>query len=893
MDVSSGHPNFEAINYLYENGVIEGYSDNTFRPAQAVNRAEALKILLLGSDIFVPNLQPQEVFPDVMHDAWYGKYVNKAKNLGVVKGDDGTGMFRPGDTVNLAEALKMLLKTNNTDLPSPSSNPYWDVSTSAWFAPYFEYARLGELLDQSSNENVYPATPVTRALLAELMYRLPTSNVVVPDGKSSYYGEKFHGKTTASGAIFDASAYTAAHLTYSFGTRLKVTSVETGKSVVVEINDRGPYVSDPNRILDLSKAAFEHIAPLSRGIIEVKIEETNEPITTAPESSLSDLISDGLLNGDLLNSTRTSCPDIDTLKYVATNTYTGITLDDEIPTRMLLDEILTLSGSASNTSTVSAFIVDEQNNQTAFSGNVEGGRFVMNVRFPKEGAFRLGILPGESGQSAIKEIKVQKNTCIEEVDSISLDPLSNLTLDTENGDMTIQWDKNGYDLFKVTFSQGGLHESYILHGLNEWTPIYKEFTTFQKGDVSLSVRGAHLFEKSILEPAQIIWGPAIQKSFLADQHYKYNVNSNEVTLSSLSKNSISGDTIQASFKAKTSIRAKAAVILPTGKVAEIELQSSSAPSANQFDVDVFPSSSNTITASYKAVTTGVHFLEINNAEGLATINVPIYIRNQFPLLPSPRDLSDQTSVDLGGNLATLRDQFLTLVNQDRSDHGLSALKLDPTLNNLAQFKSDDMVNNDYFSHWNKDGMTSNDLRLNYGIQTSVSENLAKDVTLELAEYGLMRSAIHRSNILSDEWTRIGLGITQSGDGSYVFVQAFSSDPLDMNDLSGLRNSILTTINDNRSANLAQQSNLNTLAQSWSLKMADEDFFNYEGLTDIIHDAGVTAALGFSIMGNNSFSDLLGKVDGNVQVQDIKWKDLGIGIEQDSLGIIKVTLIYTE
>ena len=186
---------------------------------------------------------------------------------------------------------------------------------------------------------------------------------------------------------------------------------------------------------------------------------------------------------------------------------------------MLLDEILTLSGSASNTSTVSAFIVDEQNNQTAFSGNVEGGRFVMNVRFPKEGAFRLGILPGESGQSAIKEIKVQKNTCIEEVDSISLDPLSNLTLDTENGDMTIQWDKNGYDLFKVTFSQGGLHESYILHGLNEWTPIYKEFTTFQKGDVSLSVRGAHLFEKSILEPAQIIWGPAIQKSFLADQHY--------------------------------------------------------------------------------------------------------------------------------------------------------------------------------------------------------------------------------------------------------------------------------------------------------------------------------------------------------------------------------------
>ncbi|NIT70101.1 hypothetical protein GWO43_04200, partial [candidate division KSB1 bacterium] len=60
----------------------------------------------------------------------------------------------------------------------------------AWFGPYFEYARLAGLLDQSQNENVYPATPVTRGLLAELMYRLATSNLVVPDGKASYYGEK-------------------------------------------------------------------------------------------------------------------------------------------------------------------------------------------------------------------------------------------------------------------------------------------------------------------------------------------------------------------------------------------------------------------------------------------------------------------------------------------------------------------------------------------------------------------------------------------------------------------------------------------------------------------------------------------------------------------------------
>ena len=892
-DVASNHPNFDAINYLYENDVIEGYSDNTFRPDQLVNRAEALKILLLGSAIFVPDIAAQEVFPDVVHDSWYGKYVLKAKHLTIVKGDDDTGLFRPGDTVNLAESLKMLLKTNNIESPTPSSNPYWDIASSAWFAPYFEYAKLGGLLDQQSHESVYPASSVSRGLLAELMYRLSTSNVVIPDGKASYYGEKFHGRTTANGEIFDASGYTAAHLTYPFHTLLKVTNPANGESVVVRVNDRGPYVSDPTRIIDLSKAAFEYISPLSRGIIEVKIEVTQEPVTTAPETPLNELLS-----GDLLNITKDTCPDVESLKYIATNTYTGITLDNEIPTRTLLDEVLTLSGSTTSTSMVSAFIVDEANNQTAFTGNVENGRFEMHIRFPKEGAFRLGVLPGESGQSAIKEIIVQKNTCIAEADNNTLSPISNLTLDTESGDFSIKWDKGNYNLFKVTFSQGDLNKNYILHDLDQWTPLYKEFLSFNKGNASLSVRGSNLSEKSILEPAQIVWGPAAQKAFIADQHYEYNIDPNEVEISRITKNSINQEVIEVVFKPKTLIRAQAAIILPTGKVEKIDLQSSTSPSTNQYDIDVYPSSSNTLTASYKTESTGIHFIEINNAGGLAAVNVPIYVQNQFPLLPSPRDLSDRTSVDLGGDINALRNQFLALINQDRRDHSLSAIQPNTSLNNLAQFKSDDMVSNNYFSHWNQDGLTSNDLRLNYGIQTSVSENLAKDITLELAEYGLMRSAIHRSNILSSEWTRVGLGITQSSDGSYVFVQIFSTDPLDMSDIGSLRNNVMAAINESRSINFVQQSNLNTLAQSWSEKMANEDFFDFsdsEGgtLVESIRDSGVTASLGTYIMGNNSFSDILEQLDDNLQLQDSKWRNLGVGIEQDNLGIIKVTLIYTE
>ena len=90
-------------------------------------------------------------------------------------------------------------------------------------------------------------------------------------GKASYYGEGHHGRKTASGEIFNMYKYTAAHKYLKFGTMIKVTSLETDKSVIVRINDRGPYIK--GRDLDLSKSAFFEIAPKKYGgSINVKIE---------------------------------------------------------------------------------------------------------------------------------------------------------------------------------------------------------------------------------------------------------------------------------------------------------------------------------------------------------------------------------------------------------------------------------------------------------------------------------------------------------------------------------------------------------------------------------------------------------------------------------------------
>ena len=88
-------------------------------------------------------------------------------------------------------------------------------------------------------------------------------------GGASYYGKQFHGRRTANGESFNMNSMTAAHKTLPFGTKVKVTNRSNGKSVVVRINDRGPYVG--GRVIDLSRAAAAKIGMLNSGTARVSL----------------------------------------------------------------------------------------------------------------------------------------------------------------------------------------------------------------------------------------------------------------------------------------------------------------------------------------------------------------------------------------------------------------------------------------------------------------------------------------------------------------------------------------------------------------------------------------------------------------------------------------------
>jgi len=107
-------------------------------------------------------------------------------------------------------------------------------------------------------------------LAISLLFLSATVFAQIHKGKASYYADKFEGRLTASGVKYKHSKLTAAHRLLPFGTKVKVTNLANGKTVIVEINDRGPFVD--GRIIDLSKSAAEKLDFVHAGIADVSIE---------------------------------------------------------------------------------------------------------------------------------------------------------------------------------------------------------------------------------------------------------------------------------------------------------------------------------------------------------------------------------------------------------------------------------------------------------------------------------------------------------------------------------------------------------------------------------------------------------------------------------------------
>jgi rare lipoprotein A len=183
--------------------------------------------------------------------------ITYAKARGLLSDESPT--FRPDEALTVEEALVMLLRTRNVADPDEIT-----PETLPAFLKTYPVAHLDETTKSNSL-----STEDFRRIMQMLDQELRDE-----DHEASLYAEKFHGKGTAFGEAFDMYALTAAHRTFPSNTLVKVTNIANGKSVIVRINDRGPYVA--GRDMDLSLAAFTSIAERSKGKIRVRFERLGD-----------------------------------------------------------------------------------------------------------------------------------------------------------------------------------------------------------------------------------------------------------------------------------------------------------------------------------------------------------------------------------------------------------------------------------------------------------------------------------------------------------------------------------------------------------------------------------------------------------------------------------------
>jgi len=184
-DVPSHHINNAAISYVQEKGIVQGYSDGTFRPDQEINRAEFTKIVTLHKfgQKMVDMCGSRMMFSDVSNDSWYLKYICRAHDANLINGyPDNT--FRPSNSINFVEAAKIIANANAFN----DSSAFDGLETNTWYEQYVRYLANKEAIPVSINsfDNI-----ITRGDMAEIIYRLSPES---PKRKSRSF-EEFNWNT--------------------------------------------------------------------------------------------------------------------------------------------------------------------------------------------------------------------------------------------------------------------------------------------------------------------------------------------------------------------------------------------------------------------------------------------------------------------------------------------------------------------------------------------------------------------------------------------------------------------------------------------------------------------------------------------------------------------------
>lgn len=814
------------------------------------NRFLPFLCVLVATTVFIGTI-PVMAFSDVNYDYPYSNAISFLETNGIIEGyEDGT--YKPEALINRAEFLKIALGATAVKLDNNSSMGFSDTDESAWYAPYIRKAKAEGWVQGYPDGTFKPEQNINKVealkILGEIQDWDRLALAEVP--KASY-------KDTYRFIWYSPYVYFA--------------------------KENGLLFEETDYLYPDKQISRGYMAELVYRTI------TKDVIRYEPDKSVEDKIA---------QEKQVDTPS--TFKIIDKDFFENISLESGIPNVMYKNEIYFINGTFKNgleEDETFAFLSNSDSGSTKYShffGTVEDGKFSIPMVFREPGKFNLGIVPGLAGESKIAEITVLDGIP-KEGEIPNDDTPKSINMSFKDDKTSLTWKSDQNNIFRIYFIQDQTIHSYIVRGKKTLDAFYKDFKFFNEGNLKIRVYGA---KANSIYPAKLDskWIAGLDKTFSITKHNFRLSYDDSIVYSTIPEILSDIQKIYVSGTVNEPIFANGAIITPSGKTETFEIQSDS-PLTTYYGNDVIEKGSK-FSFVYEPTQTGTYILEINDLGGSAVLNIPIYIGHEIPLVPDFFDLQDPMERTSSLNIEEARKELLNYINIERQNHGLSPVSIVSQLDTLAQKHTDDMVERIFFAHINPDGETPNDRRINLSIYTDVGENLAIAPTVYFAHEALMRSAIHRKNILTSYWDTVGIGITKDGDGYLVIAEEFSHDAWTKEDLQKFEYSLLDDVNTNRQKPLVVDIDLQTIARSWSGDMVTQDYFSFvsptgKNIIDVVKDSGVTNEGRAYILKEGSVESLLGKLIEESDIKEEDWSKIGLGLAQDIWSTLYLTVIFTQ
>ncbi len=771
-----------------------------------------------------------------------------AKN-GFVQGyPDGT--FQPDRPVNRAEFLKLAMIVSGTSLDAYTSTSFTDVDENAWYAPYVRKALAQGWVQGYGDGTFKPEQGVTKAEGIKMVAEVQGWELSVPT--ESPYNDT------------SGSAWYTKYISFA----------------------------KENGLLEETGSYFIPEAVLSRGKVSDILYRTN--IKGFAEGS------------PIASGTTATETDFKPVGYstVETTFFDDIKLNETMPNTFYLNEVYYLKGQIlkGSYSSVFAFLAPENETNPKdfknYSGEISGSSFTIPIIFREPGNYRLGVILGTSGESNVTDISVLPELPAAVSDETAEAP-TNVKIYFDDGKTTVGWNDGDDGITRITFTQTGKSRTYIFRqDISSFDLDYPDFNSFTAGATKFTAEHAPV--ESIM-PLRITgdFASSESHSFDAIRHDYCMNDTDKLTIVNLPEKFSTIQKLHFTGTNAVNILQKAAIIRPDGKVDTTDLSSTS-PTGTFYGSDIIKMGGN-FTLNYSPSSKGTYIVEINTQDGEALLNCPVYYTTGIPLIPDFFDMNGHTEKDPKSDIGALRTKLLGYINNERQKMGAEKVTIDASLNNLAQAHSEDMVERNFFGHINPDGKSPDDRRIAAKITTSVGENLADAPTLLYAHSGLMRSAIHRTNIIDPDWTRVGIGIAWDSSGQMLITEEFSTSPISETDILNIETEILKDINSARSSAglllMEKDNSLYNVAKEWSTKMVTQNFFDFsspsgETLISMVQDAVPSKDVEAILVQASSADSLTEKILDGDDPTTASWRKVGIGIKLDSVGKFSATLLFT-